>query len=122
VKFALLNASADVRLSTLLGASPWRRTVGAYGNGDHNVFLNCRAEMGLALGSDTGSSVTAEVVYTTAEHAAWDVSLNRKEIMPETEILNGIRYTPLRRRIAWIDHPRTPTTTPSLPPCFGVDP
>jgi len=71
MKFCLLNASANVRLSTLLNASPWRRTVGAYGNGDHDVIVELRGdEVGLALSSDTGSSVTAEVAYLTAEHVA----------------------------------------------------
>lgn len=68
VRFLLLGASANVRLSTLTGAFV-RRNIAAYGNGEHDVVIELQGdEIGLVLSSDNASPVTADVAYITAEH------------------------------------------------------
>jgi len=71
IRFMFENATGDIRLVTSTTGSPYVRTVGAFGNGAHDITYELTGdEIGVRLVSDIAGSRSADVVYFTVEHVA----------------------------------------------------
>lgn len=62
-----VTGGSQIRLVTGLNASPWRRTVGDYGVGVHDVVYECQGDEGAFQFTATGTtSTTAEIAWFSA--------------------------------------------------------
>lgn len=69
IRLLILNSSAEIRLCTQLVAEPWARTIGVYGDGEHEIVHELKGdENGLRFLSADSSPATAEIAYITCEH------------------------------------------------------
>lgn len=69
LRFKLSNCTGPIRVNMALSGSPFRRNVGAFGNGSHEIVCELDGtEQGIALTSENGTAVTAEVDYFVVEH------------------------------------------------------